>query len=69
MSFSRDVMAVISKAGCNAGGCHGNQNGKGGFKLSLWGGDLGETISTPVGKGVLGRIINVTGDPVDEAGR
>jgi len=30
--------------------------------------DLGETISTPVGKGVLGRIINVTGDPVDEAG-
>ena len=30
--------------------------------------DLGETISTPVGQGVLGRIINVTGDPVDEAG-
>ena len=39
MSFSRDVMSVISKSGCNAGGCHGNQNGKGGFKLSLWGGD------------------------------
>ena len=30
--------------------------------------DLGEPITTPVGKGVLGRIINVTGDPVDEAG-
>ena len=30
--------------------------------------DLGEPISTPVGKEVLGRIINVTGDPVDEAG-
>ncbi len=30
--------------------------------------DLGETITTPVGKAVLGRIINVTGDPVDEAG-
>ena len=30
--------------------------------------DLGETISTPVGQCVLGRIINVTGDPVDEAG-
>ena len=39
MSFSRDVMAVISKSGCNAGGCHGNQDGKGGFKLSLWGGN------------------------------
>ena len=36
-SFSRDVMAVLSKAGCNASACHGNQNGKGGFKLSLWG--------------------------------
>ena len=36
-SFSREVMAVLSKAGCNGGGCHGNQNGKGGFKLSLWG--------------------------------
>ncbi len=39
VSFSRDVMAVISKSGCNAGGCHGNQDGKGGFKLSLWGGN------------------------------
>lgn len=39
VSFTRDVMAVLSKAGCNAGGCHGNQNGKGGFKLSLWGDD------------------------------
>lgn len=36
-SFSRDVMAVLSKAGCNMGTCHGNQNGKGGFKLSLRG--------------------------------
>ena len=37
--FRRDVMAVLSKAGCNAGGCHGNGNGKGGFKLSLRGQD------------------------------
>ena len=36
-SFDRDVMAVLSKAGCNLGACHGNQNGKGGFKLSLRG--------------------------------
>ena len=32
-------MAVLSKAGCNAGGCHGNGQGKGGFKLSLRGQD------------------------------
>jgi len=30
--------------------------------------DTGQAISAPVGKNVLGRIINVTGDPVDEAG-
>lgn len=30
--------------------------------------DSGETISVPVGDGVLGRILNVTGDPVDEKG-
>jgi hypothetical protein len=28
-------MPVVSKAGCNAGSCHGNANGKAGFKLSL----------------------------------
>ncbi len=37
--FSVDVMSVLSKAGCNAGTCHGNLNGKGGFKLSLRGQD------------------------------
>ncbi len=37
ISFRNDVMAVLSKAGCNAGPCHGNANGKGGFKLSLRG--------------------------------
>src|SRR5688572_14579329 len=41
VSFRNDVMAVLSKAGCNAGACHGNKNGKGGFKLSLRGEDPG----------------------------
>lgn len=30
-------MAVLAKSGCNMGTCHGNANGKGGFKLSLRG--------------------------------
>jgi F-type H+-transporting ATPase subunit beta len=30
--------------------------------------DTGKPIQAPVGSEVLGRIINVTGDPVDEAG-
>lgn len=39
MTFERDVMSVLSKAGCNSGTCHGNINGKGGFFLSLRGQD------------------------------
>ena len=32
-------MAVLSKAGCNLGTCHGNARGKGGFQISLRGQD------------------------------
>src|SRR5881628_1676188 len=39
VSFRNDVMAVVSKAGRNTGACHGNANGKAGFKLSLRGED------------------------------
>src|SRR5262249_15280136 len=40
LCFRNDVMAILSKAGCNAGACHGNASGKAGFKLSLRGEDL-----------------------------
>ena len=39
VSFENDVEAVLAKAGCSLGTCHGNATGKGGFKLSLRGGD------------------------------
>ena len=39
VSYRLDVAAVLSKAGCNMGACHGNLNGKGGFRLSLRGDD------------------------------
>jgi hypothetical protein len=39
VSFRNEVMAVLSRGGCNQGACHGNQNGKNGFKLSLRGED------------------------------
>src|SRR5262245_24450804 len=38
-TFERDVLPVLSRAGCTAGACHGNCNGKGGFRLSLKGED------------------------------
>jgi WD40 repeat protein/mono/diheme cytochrome c family protein len=37
--YVRDVMPVLSKAGCNMGTCHGSKDGKNGFKLSLRGYD------------------------------
>ncbi len=36
-SFRNDVRPILSKAGCNSGGCHGALAGKGGFRLSLFG--------------------------------
>jgi hypothetical protein len=39
VSFVQDVMPTLSKMGCNAGTCHGAQDGKNGFKLSLRGYD------------------------------
>ncbi len=37
--FHTDVLAALTKAGCNAGACHGSPSGKGGFRLSLRGYD------------------------------
>jgi len=39
VSFSREVMPILTRAGCNQGACHGAQHGRGGFKLSLLGFD------------------------------
>ena len=58
VSFDRDVMAVLSKAGCNQGACHGNQHGKGGFKLSLRGQDPSADFAT-LSRDQLGRRASV----------
>ncbi len=39
ISFKRDVMPILTKAGCNTGGCHGSARGQDGFHLSLFGYD------------------------------
>jgi hypothetical protein len=38
-SFELDIVPILSKAGCNGGGCHGAIAGKEGFRLSLFGYD------------------------------
>lgn len=37
IDFTREVVPILTRAGCNQGSCHGSQYGKGGFKLSLSG--------------------------------
>lgn len=39
VSFTADVMPVLTRAGCNTGSCHGAASGKDGFRLSLFGYD------------------------------
>lgn len=39
VSFTNEVIPILTRAGCNQGACHGLQAGKGGFKLSLAGYD------------------------------
>ena len=39
--FVNDVMPLLSRYGCNGGGCHGRASGQNGFKLSVFGFDPG----------------------------
>ena len=39
VSFRYEIQPVLTKARCNAGGCHGKAEGQNGFKLSLFGFD------------------------------
>lgn len=57
VSFQTDVMAALSKAGCNLGTCHGNKHGKGGFKLSLRG-QSPEQDYLALTHDLLGRRVN-----------
>lgn len=39
VDFATQVMPILTKAGCNAGACHGKAEGKNGFKLGVFGFD------------------------------
>jgi hypothetical protein len=57
VSFRRDVMPVLFRAGCNAGACHGAAKGKDGFMLSLFGYDPAGDYHRIVNE-LAGRRIN-----------
>lgn len=56
-TFAREVSAILGKAGCNLGTCHGNLHGKGGFRLSLRGDDS-ELDYASIVRGNSGRRID-----------
>ena len=35
--FGTEVVPILTKLGCNGGGCHGKATGQNGFRLSLFG--------------------------------
>ncbi len=60
VDFERHVMGLFSKAGCNNGSCHGSFQGKGGFRLSLFGYDPAKDFAA-LTRDLLGRRL----DPVN----
>jgi hypothetical protein len=57
VDFRTDVIAALSRAGCNQGACHGSPMGKNGFRLSLRGFDPDVDFAM-LTRGDLGRRVN-----------
>jgi hypothetical protein len=57
VDFERHVMGVLGRMGCNSGSCHGSFQGKGGFRLSLFGYDP-EMDYLALSRDVEGRRLN-----------
>ena len=56
-SFNNDVVPVLTRFGCNGGGCHGKLAGQNGFRLSLRG-YAPELDHATITREALGRRIN-----------
>src|SRR5438105_11460003 len=57
VSFEKHVTSLLGKLGCNAASCHGSFQGRGGFRLSLFGHDS-EMDYRALTHEVLGRRVN-----------
>ncbi|MEX0727123.1 MAG: DUF1549 domain-containing protein [Planctomycetaceae bacterium] len=58
VSFSQDIMPVLTKFGCNSGRCHAKAEGQKGFKLSVFGYDA-ESDYEAITKEARSRRINL----------
>ncbi len=61
IDFERHVMGLFGKMGCNAAACHGSFQGKGGFRLSLFGYDPDLDYAS-LTRDIQGRRVNLS-DP------
>ncbi|MBP90855.1 MAG: hypothetical protein CMJ64_29785 [Planctomycetaceae bacterium] len=59
VSFRDEIVPLLTKARCNAGGCHGKAEGQNGFRLSIFGFDAVADFAAIVKEG-RGRRVSVT---------
>lgn len=57
VDFATEIEPLMSRFGCNAGGCHGKQSGQNGFKLSLFGFDTNFDYLALVSEGRGRRVM------------
>ena len=59
LHFGSDILPVLTRFGCNSGGCHGSARGQDGFHLSLFGFDPGADYHA-LTRQMIGRRINTS---------
>ena len=57
VDFATEIEPLLSRFGCNSGGCHGKARGQNGFKLSLFGFDTDYDYQTLVSEGRGRRVM------------
>lgn len=59
VSFDQQIVPLLTKAGCNSGGCHGKAEGQNGFKLSIFGFDTQADYQSLVMESRGRRVVHV----------
>ena len=60
--FEHEIVPILSKTGCNSGGCHGKAEGQNGFKLSVFGFDPPADFDALVKQGRGRRVFVAAAD-------
>lgn len=57
VDFERHVSSLLRRLGCNTGACHGSFEGRGGFRLSLFGQSPVDDFAAIAGDSESGRVV------------